>query len=109
MSHDTPRPMKPPHELAALPLDDFLKELDAFDADTKKRDVIGKLKAGTAEYKRQVDKMERETVELLNMMGGQLKEEALAEARRMDGANRLLDRIEAIDREDDTLDEPSKQ
>jgi len=106
---DTPRPMKPPHELAALPLDEFLKKLDAVGADIKKRDVIGKLRQGTADYRRQVGKMEHDTEQLLNMMGGQLKEEALAEARRIDRGNQLLDTIGRIDREDDQQDEPTKK
>ena len=86
----------------------LLDELDVELKGHKERDVAGQLRRAAADLKEHVTKMERDAELLLNLAGKQLKEEALAEARRVDLDTQMLDAIERIDREDDAQDEVTK-
>jgi hypothetical protein len=86
----------------------LLDELDAELKGHKERDVAGQLRRAAADLKDHVSKMERDAELLLNIAGKQLKEEALAEARRVDLDTQMLDTIEKIDREDDKQDEMTR-
>lgn len=86
----------------------MLDELDAELKEHKERDVVGQLRRAGADLKQRMSKIEKDAALLLNLAGRTLKEEALAEARRVDLNTKMLDTIERIDREDDKQDEVTR-